>query len=161
MKLLGFISKAIKLILTGFVGQCRNILPLAFFALTSLLSVNTEKATGNIFLHWSTNSADKSILLHAIRLVWEPHRLYTKIWLVESQSSYGFTGLCVFPYEDWLPCSHILLIWMFWITLSESKKTPKQYFVKICMKILQKFLQKLGKVIGKLENCQESVKTCF
>ena len=41
MKLLGFVSKAIKLLLTELVGQCRNILPL----------VNTEKVAGNIFLH--------------------------------------------------------------------------------------------------------------
>ena len=51
MKLLGFVSKAIKLLLTELIGQCRNILPLAFSALTSLRSVNTEKAAGNIFLH--------------------------------------------------------------------------------------------------------------
>ena len=50
MKLSGFVSKAIKLLLTDLVGQCRNILPLAFSALTSLRSVNTEKAVGNIFL---------------------------------------------------------------------------------------------------------------
>ena len=49
MKLSGFVSKAIKLLLTGLVGQCRNILPLAFSALTSLRS-DTEKAEGNIFL---------------------------------------------------------------------------------------------------------------
>ena len=56
MKLLGFVvevvvSKAIKLLLTVLVSQCRNILPLAFSALTSLRSVNTEKASGNTFLH--------------------------------------------------------------------------------------------------------------
>ena len=51
MKLLGFVSKATKPLLTELVGQCRNILPLAFSALTSLRSVNTEKAAGNIFLH--------------------------------------------------------------------------------------------------------------
>ena len=50
-QLLGFVSKAIKLLLTELVGQCRNILPLVFSALTSLRSVNTEKAAGNIFLH--------------------------------------------------------------------------------------------------------------
>ena len=50
-KFLGFVSKAIKLLLTEQVGQCRNTLPLAFSALTSLRSVNTEKAAGNIFLH--------------------------------------------------------------------------------------------------------------
>ena len=36
LKLLGFLSKTIKLLLTKLVGQCRNILPLAFSALTSL-----------------------------------------------------------------------------------------------------------------------------
>ena len=51
IKLLRFVSKAIKLLLTELVGQCRNILPLAFSALTCLWSVNTEKAAGNIFLH--------------------------------------------------------------------------------------------------------------
>ena len=51
MKLLEFVSKAIKLLLTELVGQCRNILPLAFSALTSLRSINTEKAVGNTFLH--------------------------------------------------------------------------------------------------------------
>ena len=51
MKLLGFVSKAIKLLLTKLVGQYRNILPLAFSALTSLRSVNTEKDAGDIFLH--------------------------------------------------------------------------------------------------------------
>ena len=50
-KLLGFMSKAIKLLLTELVGQCRNLLPLAFSALTSLRLVNTEKAVGNILLH--------------------------------------------------------------------------------------------------------------
>ena len=34
MKLLGFVSKAIKLLLTELVGQCRNILPLVFSALS-------------------------------------------------------------------------------------------------------------------------------
>ena len=51
MKLLGFVSKAINLLLTELVGQSRNILPLALSALTFLRSVNTEKAAGNIFLH--------------------------------------------------------------------------------------------------------------
>ena len=51
MKLLGFVSKAMKLLLTELVGQWRNILPSAFSALTSLRSVNTEKAAGNMFLH--------------------------------------------------------------------------------------------------------------
>ena len=45
MKLLGFVSKAIKLLLTELVSQCRNILPLAFSVLTD------QKAAGNIFLH--------------------------------------------------------------------------------------------------------------
>ena len=51
MKLLGFVSKAIKLLFTELVGQCRNILPSAFSALTALRWVNTEKAAGIIFLH--------------------------------------------------------------------------------------------------------------
>ena len=51
MKLLGFVSKAIKLLLTELVGQCRNILPAAFSVLTDRREVNAEKAKGNIFLH--------------------------------------------------------------------------------------------------------------
>ena len=51
MKLLGFVSKAIKLLLTELVGQCRNILPAAFSVLTDQREVNAEKAKGNIFLH--------------------------------------------------------------------------------------------------------------
>ena len=51
MKLLGFVSKVIKLLLTELVGQCRNILSLDFSALTSLWSVNTEKAAGNTLMH--------------------------------------------------------------------------------------------------------------
>ena len=51
VELLGFVSKAIKLLLTELVSQCKNILPLVFSALTSLCSVNTENATCNIFLH--------------------------------------------------------------------------------------------------------------
>ena len=45
------IRKAIKILLTELVSQCRNILPLAFSALTSLRSVKYGKAAGNIFLH--------------------------------------------------------------------------------------------------------------
>ena len=41
VKLLGFMSKAIKLLLAELVGQSRNILPLAFSALASLLLVST------------------------------------------------------------------------------------------------------------------------
>ena len=48
-KLLGFVSNTIKLSLTELIGQCRNILPLSFSAFTSLRSVNTEKAAGNIY----------------------------------------------------------------------------------------------------------------
>ena len=51
MKLFRFMSKAIKLLLTELVGQCRNIFPLAFSVLTCLRSVNTEKAMGNVFPH--------------------------------------------------------------------------------------------------------------
>ena len=48
VKLLGSVSKAIKLLLTELVDHCRNILSLAFPALRSF---NTEKGRGNIFLH--------------------------------------------------------------------------------------------------------------
>ena len=51
MKLLEFMSKAIKLLLTELVGQSRNILPLAFSALASLLLASTEKAVDNIGVH--------------------------------------------------------------------------------------------------------------
>ena len=50
MKLLGFMSEAIKLLLTELVGQCSSILPQAFSTLTSLQSVITEKTAGNMFL---------------------------------------------------------------------------------------------------------------
>ena len=40
-----------KVLSTKLVCQCRNILPLVFSALTSLRSVNTEKAARNVFLH--------------------------------------------------------------------------------------------------------------
>ena len=49
MKLPEFMTKAIKLLLTELIGQCRNILPKAFSALTIVQSVNTEKAAGNIY----------------------------------------------------------------------------------------------------------------
>ena len=48
IKLLGFMNKAMKLLLTELAGHCRYILPLAFSALTSR---STEKAAGNIFLY--------------------------------------------------------------------------------------------------------------
>ena len=50
MKLLGFVSKAIKLLLTELVGQCRNILPLA---------LPTE---GQYTLALTSNSVNKSIV---------------------------------------------------------------------------------------------------
>ena len=59
MKLVGFMSKVIKLLLTELVGHCRNILPLSFSALSSILSVNTEKAAGNIPA-LTSHSTDKS-----------------------------------------------------------------------------------------------------
>ena len=61
MKLFGLVSKAIKLLLTELVGQCRNIFPLAFSALTSLRSVNTVKAAGNIPA-LTSHSVNKSTL---------------------------------------------------------------------------------------------------
>ena len=51
MKLLGFVSKAIKLLLTELVGQCRNTLPLA---------LPTE---GQYILALTSNSVNKSIVL--------------------------------------------------------------------------------------------------
>ena len=59
MKLLGFVSKVIKLLLTELVGQCSNILPLASYSLTSLGLVNTEKAA------LTSHSVNKSILLYS------------------------------------------------------------------------------------------------
>ena len=53
IKLLVFLSKEIKLLLSELGGQCRNILTLAFSALTSLWSVNTEKVAGILsFTNW-------------------------------------------------------------------------------------------------------------
>ena len=63
IKLLGFVSKAIKLLSTELVGQCRNILPLAFSTLTSLRSVNTEKAARQYIPALTSHSVNKSILL--------------------------------------------------------------------------------------------------
>ena len=63
MKLLGFVSKAIKLLLTELVGQCRNILSLAFSALTSLRSVNTGKGCGQYIPSLTSHSVNKSIKL--------------------------------------------------------------------------------------------------
>ena len=51
MKLLGFVSKAIKLLLTKLVGQCRNILPLAL------------PTKGQNILALTSNSVNKSIVL--------------------------------------------------------------------------------------------------
>ena len=61
MNLLGFVSKAIKLLLTELIGQCRNILPLAFSALTSLRSVNAERC-GQYIPAQTSHSVNKSIL---------------------------------------------------------------------------------------------------
>ena len=54
MKLSRFMGKAIKLLLTELVDQCRNILPLALSALVSLRSVSPEQDAGNIFLYCLT-----------------------------------------------------------------------------------------------------------
>ena len=43
-------------------GQCRNILPAAFSLLADRMEVHAEKAKGNIFLHWPTNSVNKSFI---------------------------------------------------------------------------------------------------
>ena len=53
VKLLGFMSKAIKLLLTEMVSQCWNILPLAFSAYTTKREEqNTNK---NVCLTWKTH----------------------------------------------------------------------------------------------------------
>ena len=53
-------------------GQCRNILPAAFSVLT-----DRREAKGNIFLHWPTNSVNKSFLaLQSKKLHWK-NRPYT------------------------------------------------------------------------------------
>ena len=69
MKLLGFVSKAIKLLLAELVGQCRNILPLAFSALTSLLSVNTGTGCVQYIPALTSHSINKSIVLHLFSLI--------------------------------------------------------------------------------------------
>ena len=56
-------------------GQCRNILPAAFSVLTDRMEVNAEKAKGNIFLHWPTNSVNKSFLA----LLTNPNNFIEKI----------------------------------------------------------------------------------
>ena len=58
MKLLGFVSKAIKLLLTELVGQCRNILPKAFSALTSQYG----KGCGQYIPALTSHSVYKSIV---------------------------------------------------------------------------------------------------
>ena len=79
--LLGFVSKAIKLLLTELVGQCRNILPLGITALTSnsandmLLLTEREVHTRKylfwrsrrmeqIFPVWTKISVNKSFIVH-------------------------------------------------------------------------------------------------
>ena len=57
MKMLGFVSKAIKLLLTELVGQCRNILPLAFSVLTD------RKGCGQYIPALTSNSVNKSVEL--------------------------------------------------------------------------------------------------
>ena len=57
MKLLGFVNKVIKLLLTELVGQCRNILPLAFSALTD------GKGCGQYIPALTSHSVNKRILV--------------------------------------------------------------------------------------------------
>ena len=59
MKVLGFVSKAIKLLLTELVGQCKNILPLAFSALTSQYG----KSCWQYIPVLTSHSVNKSIML--------------------------------------------------------------------------------------------------
>ena len=58
------IRKAIKILLTELVSQCRNILSLAFSALTSLRSV-IRKSCGQYIPALTSHSVNKSILLMA------------------------------------------------------------------------------------------------
>ena len=54
MKSLGFMNKAIKLLLTGLVIQCRNILPLA---------ISAEKGRGQYIPALTSHSVNKSVAL--------------------------------------------------------------------------------------------------
>ena len=63
MKLLGFMSKTIKLLFTELVCQSKNILPLAFSALTLPLLACTEKAVGKYSPALTPHSVNKSIVL--------------------------------------------------------------------------------------------------
>ena len=56
-------------------GKCKNILPAAFSVLTDRREVSAEKAKGNIFLHWLTNSVYKS----SIALLIDPNNFIEKI----------------------------------------------------------------------------------
>ena len=69
MKLWGLMSKAIKLLLTELVGQCRNILLLPFSALTSLRSVNYGKCCGQYIPALTSHSVNKSIVLLILGLL--------------------------------------------------------------------------------------------
>ena len=56
-------------------SQCKNLLPAAFYVLTDRRQINAEKAKGNIFLHWPTNSVNKSF----IALLTNPNNFIEKI----------------------------------------------------------------------------------
>ena len=62
MKLLGFVSKAIKLLLTELVGQCRNILPLAFSRIDLPSVGQYGKGCGQYIPALTSHSVNKSIL---------------------------------------------------------------------------------------------------
>ena len=58
-------SKAIKFLLTEWVGECRNILSLTFSEITFLRSANTVKlvkAAGSIFPALTSHSVNKSLV---------------------------------------------------------------------------------------------------
>ena len=42
--------------------EVRNILPSAFSIMADRRKVNTDKAKGNIFMHWPTNSVSKTFI---------------------------------------------------------------------------------------------------
>ena len=63
MKLLGFVNKAIKLLLTELVGQCRNILPLSLFRIDLPSVGQYGKDCRQYIPAMTSHSVNKSILL--------------------------------------------------------------------------------------------------
>ena len=66
MKLLGFVSKAIQLLLTELVGQCKNILPLAFFRIDLPSVGQYGKGCGQYIPALTSHSVNKSIIYSSL-----------------------------------------------------------------------------------------------